>query len=199
MLRWREPRRTRTSRHSCHTSKMCLVDRKRKPSEKSPPCFHSTFANKKFPWLACLAIAMILRLVQKRFSRPCETKKDGILLVFKRGNWRFFFSLVNTSKTLCRLHLIVLVDLIMFTHANRFANYSHMLFFPSSILPPTSPTQTISRSQYFDISVSCMLRYHQWRYRYVYARQRGARHHAAVPHGWRHILVLPMHVNERPH
>jgi hypothetical protein len=71
-------------------------------------------------------------------------------------------------------------------------------FFPCSILRPTSPTQTISQSQYFDISVSCMLRCHQWRYRYVYARQRGARHHAAVPHGWRHILVLPMHVNERP-
>jgi hypothetical protein len=115
--------------------------------------------------------------------------------LFDPRDWRFVRSI---SKTLCRLHLIVLVDLIMFTHANRFANYSHMLVFPSSILPPTSPTQTISRSQYFDISVSCMLRCHQWRYRYVYARQRGARHHAAVPHGWRHILVLPMHVNERP-
>lgn len=114
-----------------HEQKQVSCGPKKKTSEKSPPGFQlDFFANKKFPWLAFLAIAMILRLVQKRFLPACETKKDGILLVFKRGNWRFFFSLVNTSKTLCRLHLIVLVDLIMFTHIKQqriCKSHCHML------------------------------------------------------------------------
>jgi hypothetical protein len=51
---------------------------------------------------------------------------------------------------------------------------SHAFFF---ILPTSThvPHATISQSQYFDISVSCMLQHHHWWYRYVYARQRGAR------------------------
>jgi hypothetical protein len=153
-------------------------------------------ANKKFPENATASFFFHSTDWSKSILSASAKQRERIVDLFDPRDWRFVRSI---SKTLCRLHLIVLVDLIMFTHANRFANYSHMLFFPSSILRPTSPTQTISQSQYFDISVSCMLRCHQWRYRYVYARQRGARHHAAVPHGWRHILVLPMHVNERPH
>jgi len=54
------------------------VDRKRKPPKKVL-LLHSTLANTKISWLALLAIAMFLRLVQKRFLG--SAKKDGILLV----------------------------------------------------------------------------------------------------------------------
>jgi hypothetical protein len=64
-------------RHSCHTSEASCGPEK-KTSEKSPPA-SSTFANTKFPWLAFLAMAIFLRLVQKR-SRG-SAKKDGILLI----------------------------------------------------------------------------------------------------------------------
>jgi hypothetical protein len=131
----------------------------------------------------------------KAFYRPQQNRGKDCGFVRPKGlavcSLYIEDALPSTSHCTCRLNNVHTCQQIrkLLSHA----------FFPSSILPPTSPTQTISRSQYFDISVSCMLRCHQWRYRYVYARQRGARHHAAVPHGWRHILVLPMHVNERPH
>jgi len=77
MLRWRETRRTRTS-GILATRATRLVDRKRKPPKKVL-LLHSTLANTKISWLALLAIAMFLRLVQKRFFG--SAKKDGILLV----------------------------------------------------------------------------------------------------------------------
>lgn len=63
---------------------------KKKTLRKNSSCFHSTFANKKIPWLAFLAIAMILRLVQKRFFSALR-KKDGILLVSQERKRRSFF------------------------------------------------------------------------------------------------------------
>jgi len=62
---------------------------KKKTSEKSPPA-SLDFREQKIYWLAFLAIAMILRLMQKRFSRPCE-KKDGMLLVFQETELAVFF------------------------------------------------------------------------------------------------------------
>jgi len=126
---------------------------------------------------------------QKAFYRPQQD--NGRIVVCSTPNWRFVRSI---SKTLRRLHLIVLVDLIMFTHANRLQITLTCFFF---FLP--HPPRSTFAVPIFDISVSCMLQCHHWRYRYVYARQRGVRHHAAVPHGRRHILVLPMHLDERPH
>jgi hypothetical protein len=38
---------------------------------------------------------MILRLVQKRFLGPAKKKKDGILLVFKKRDWRSFFAFTS--------------------------------------------------------------------------------------------------------
>ena len=95
-------------------------------------------------------------------------QNNGRIVVCSTSNWRFVRSI---SKTLCRLHIIVLVDLIMFTHANRLQITLTCFFFSSSHIPHAA----LSQSQYFDISVSCMLQCHHWRYRYVYARQRRAR------------------------
>lgn len=138
------------------------MDRKRKPSEKKSSCFHSTFANKKFPWLAFLAIAMILRLVQKRFSRPCE-KKGWDTAGFSRKERAVFFSLF-TSKTLCRLHLIVLVDLIMFTHINN-AHINNT--FAISLSHASLKRHFTFTVPMLDVSFSCIMLCHPRRYRYV--------------------------------
>jgi hypothetical protein len=128
---------------------------------------------------------------KKRFIGLSKTK--GGLWFVRPGNWRFVRSI---SKTLCRLHLVVLVDLIMFTHANRLPNHSHMLFFS---LPPTSPTHQFRSPNISTFRLAACCSVTTGGTGTVYARQRGARHHAAMPHGRRHILVLPMHVNERLH
>jgi hypothetical protein len=108
--------------------------KKRKKTHSGEKCVSVWIdgANKKFPgkrdgvfffhstdWLKSVSSASAKQREDCGFVRPRD--------------WRFVRSI---SKTLCRLHLIVLVDLIMFTHANRFANYSHMLFsHPPSFLP----------------------------------------------------------------
>ena len=51
---------------------------------------------------------------------------------------------------------------------------SHAFFFHPSNFHPRPPRSNFT-VPIFDISVSCMLQYHHWWYRYVYARQRGAR------------------------
>jgi hypothetical protein len=59
----------------------------------------------------------------------------------------------------------------MFTHANR-SQITLTCFFLSYHPRPPRNNFTVP---IFDISVSCMLQCHHWWYRYVYARQRGAR------------------------
>ena len=100
---------TRTSDILATRAKQVSCGPKKKTSEKSPPGFQlDFFANKKFPWLAFLAIAMILRLVQKRFLGSCE-KRMGYCW-FSRKEMAVFFrfhiedALPSTSRCTCRLN-----------------------------------------------------------------------------------------------
>ena len=107
MLRWRETRSTRTSDILATRARGVLRTEKEKLRKKSS-CFHSTFANKKFPWLAFLAIAMILRLVQKRFLGPCEKRMGYCWFSSKEMAVFFRFhiedALPSTSHCTCRLN-----------------------------------------------------------------------------------------------
>jgi hypothetical protein len=86
----------------------CLCGPKKKTSEKSPPA-SLDFREQKISWLAFLAIAMILRLVQKRFLGPAK-KRMGCCWFFKKRNWRSFFAIIiedalpSTSHCTCRLN-----------------------------------------------------------------------------------------------
>lgn len=62
----------------------------------------------------------------------------------------------------------------MFTHANRSQITLTCFFFHPSDFHPRPPRNNFT-VPIFEISVSCMLQHHHWWYRYVYARQRGAR------------------------
>lgn len=127
---------------------------------KSPPA-SLDFREQKISWLAFLAIAMILRLVQKRFLGPAK-KRMGCCW-FSRNGTGGLFSL-SSSKTLCRLHLIVLVDLIMFTHIKqRICNLTVTCFSPAALFTFTDPM--------FDVSFSCIMLCHLRRYRYVKCTQ----------------------------
>lgn len=183
MLRWRGTRKT--SGILCHMCERFIGDlerRKRKP-EKSPPA-STPRVRRKLLWL-CLVLAIgvfSFPTGAKAFYSAQQKKGIGIFGGFSTTRkWRFMFALHR--RRFCRLHLVVLVDLIMFTHIKshipRSKNpLSHVFlyFLPSRRTPVTDPM--------FDVSFSCIMLCHLRRYRYVNARKRGARHHPAVPHGW---------------
>jgi hypothetical protein len=134
---------------------------KKKTSEKSPPA-SLDFREQKIYWLAFLAIAMILRLVQKRFLGPAKKKKGWDTAGFQETGLAVFFRF--HIETLCRLHLIVLVDLIMFTHIKqRICNLTVTCFSPAALFTFTDPM--------FDVSFSCIMLCHPMRYRYVKCTQ----------------------------
>jgi hypothetical protein len=87
-------------------------------------------------------------------------------------------ALPSTSRCTCRL--------------NNVHTYPTLLKITVTCFPQNTFTDPM-----LDVSSSCSMRCHPKRYRYVNAQKRGARHHAAVPHGWRHMPLLPMQVNER--
>ena len=148
-------------RHSCHTSNKCLVDRKRKPPKKSSG-FHSTFREQKISWLAFLAIAIDSPACAKAYFSALK-KYGWDTAGFQEKKWGFLFSLL-TSKTLCRLHLIVLVDLIMFTHIKqRICNLTVTCYSRAALFTFTDPM--------FDVSFSCIMLCHPRRYRYVKCTQ----------------------------
>jgi hypothetical protein len=93
-------------------------------------------ANKKFPENATASFFFHSTDWSKSILSASAKQRERTVDLFDPRDWRFVRSI---SKTLCRLHLIVLVDLIMFTHANRFANYSHMLFSHAPSFVPRPP------------------------------------------------------------
>ena len=103
----------------------------------------------------------------------------GYCWFLKKGNGGFFFSLF-TSKTLCRLHLIVLVDLIMFTHINN----AHINNTFAISLSHASLERQFLLSQFqcwtSRLAASCCVT--PGGTGTSNAQKRGARHHA-VPHG----------------
>jgi hypothetical protein len=91
-------------------------------TEKSPPA-SLDFREQKLFWLALLAYNGDFSQARAK-AIPRFRKKGRNTAGLKRRNWRF---VRFTSKTLCRLHLVVLVDLIMFTHIQHFCkSLSHV-------------------------------------------------------------------------
>jgi len=149
---------------------------------KKSSCFTQLSRTQKFPGLPFLR--------SRCFSGLCKSVSSALR---KRMEYYWFEERKRrfvrfTSKTLCRLHLIVLVDLIMFTHIKQHIyNIAVTCFFPRG---PLSQIQC-STSR---LAASCCVT--PGGTGTSNAHKRGARHHA-VPHGRRHMLVLPMQVNER--
>ena len=130
---------------------------------KKSSCFTQLSRTQKFPGLPFLR--------SRCFSGLCKSVSSALrkrmeYCWFEERKWRF---VRFTSKTLCRLHLIVLVDLIMFTHINNaqisithLQSHCHMLH-SSGIFTFTVPM--------LDVSFSCIMLCHPRRYRYVKCTQ----------------------------
>jgi hypothetical protein len=153
--------------HSCHMSKMSLETQKNEKHRKKSSCFTRLSRTKII--LACPS-CLQWRLfsgscksdssVPKKRTEHCwvEKKELAVCSLYIED------ALPSTSRCTCRL--------------NNVHTYPTLLQITVTCFPQDTFTDPI-----FDVSFSCSMPYHPMRYRYVDAQKRGARHHAAVPHG----------------
>jgi hypothetical protein len=143
------------------TRAKCVLWAEKENLRKKSSCFTRLSRTKNL--LACLSCnSDDSPACAKAFSRPCEKKKGWDTAGFQETGLAVFFRF--HIETLCRLHLIVLVDLIMFTHIKqRICNLTVTCFSPAALFTFTDPM--------FDVSFSCIMLCHPMRYRYVKCTQ----------------------------
>ena len=155
---------------------------KKKTSEKSPPAsldFRDREQN--FSWLAILAMAIFSGLCK---SVSSALRKRMEYCWFEERKWRFCSlyiedALPSTSRCTCRLNNV-------HTYQQHIYNIPVTCFFRGPLSQIQCSTSHLAASCCITPGGTGTLNAHK----------RGARHHA-VPHGRRHMLVLPMQVNER--
>ena len=165
---------------------------KKKTSEKSPPAF--TRLSRTKISLACLSCNSddSPACAKAYFLGPAK-KRMGYCWFLKKGNGGLFFAvhiedaLPSTSHCTCRLNNVHTYQ--QCTHQQRICNLTVTCLTRAAFLPFTDPM--------LDVSCSCIMLCHPRRYRYAQMHSSEALVTMPCHMEERHMLVLPMQVNER--